>query len=620
MFELASVLILGIFAQWLAWRTKVPAILPLIIIGLLVGPLSTYVTEDGLKWIEPMFKKDLDHGIFPGEILFDFVTLSIGIILFEGGLTLKKSEIQGVGPVIIKLVTIGSVVTFFGSSLLAHYVAGFNWDISFVFSSLIIVTGPTVIAPILRHLPLKKEPATILKWEGILIDPIGALVAILIFEFFITGAHSEYLTKHVLRAFMTIIVIGTSVGFTAAYALSFALKNKMIPHYLINVAVLAIVLGVFVGSDEMAKESGLLAVVVMGMVLGNLNAPELKGILDFKESLSLLLISMLFIFLSANIEIQQLMYLMDWRIAALFLGLILLVRPLNIFLSTLNSPLSTNEKLFISWVGPRGIVAAGIASLFGMKLQGVIEGAEYITPLVFMVVLGTVLVNATTTKFVAKKLGVYIEKSDGILMVGANNAALLISKYLQQQNRKVVLVDSNKEKIRTAKQMGLNAFVVNIYTDDLNDNIELNDIGYLMALTENPNVNKYVCSHFKENFGEKGHYRLLTSDEVVGRETQLPVEGLFSKSDDFLNLQEVARDFPFLRAIPVLNKEEFLSIMDNLHKHKNCIPIFYQLQNDSLEVVTALSHDKYNDQLKAIIYMGEEVEIEIPEAIKDDSV
>jgi len=175
MLELAGIIILGIFAQWLAWKFKIPAILPLILIGLFVGPVSTLISEDGHKWIEPVYNGE--QGLFPGESLFNFVSLAIALILFEGGLTLKTEEIKNVGTVISKLITLGSFITFTLGAVAAHYVVGLSWSISFLFSSLIIVTGPTVITPILRNLPVKKDISTILKWEGILIDPIGALVA-----------------------------------------------------------------------------------------------------------------------------------------------------------------------------------------------------------------------------------------------------------------------------------------------------------------------------------------------------------------------------------------------------------------------------------------------------------
>ena len=204
MLELAGIIILGILAQWVAWKFKIPAILPLILIGLLVGPIAAeFITDDGSKWIEPIWNER--EGLFPGESLFYFVSLAISIILFEGGLTLKMAEIKNVGPVITKLISIGSIVTFFGAGIAAHYIFGLSWEISFLFSGLIIVTGPTVITPILRNIPLKKDVSAVLKWEGILIDPIGALVAVLVFEFISVDAGGEF-TKTALIEFGKIVL------------------------------------------------------------------------------------------------------------------------------------------------------------------------------------------------------------------------------------------------------------------------------------------------------------------------------------------------------------------------------------------------------------------------------
>ena len=409
MLELSGIIILGILAQWVAWKFKIPAILPLILVGLLVGPIAAeFLSEDGTKWIEPIWNGS--KGLFPGEALYYFVSLAISIILFEGGLTLKRDEIKNVGPVITKLITLGSTVTFLGAGIVAHFIFGLTWELSFLFSGLIIVTGPTVITPILRNIPLKKDVSTVLKWEGILIDPIGALVAVLVFEFISVGGDGAF-TKTALMEFGKILLFGTSFGFTFAHALMYAVNKKLVPHYLLNVVSLSAVLLVFVESEIFAHESGLLAVVVMGMVLGNGNLKNLKELLYFKESLSILLISILFILLSANINIEDLQLLYNWKTAALFALIVFVIRPLGVFLSTHNSNLKLNEKLFISWVGPRGIVAAGIASLFGSKLikQGV-AGAEYITPLVFMIVLGTVLLNATTRQTICKNGRCFLKK------------------------------------------------------------------------------------------------------------------------------------------------------------------------------------------------------------------
>ncbi|GAK88157.1 sodium/hydrogen exchanger family protein [Nonlabens ulvanivorans] len=353
MLELAGIIILGILAQWMAWRFKIPAILPLIIIGLLVGPIASLYTEDASKLIEPIWNGQ--QGLFPGDSLFYFVSLAISIILFEGGLTLKKEEILNTGPVIGKLISVAVIITFAGAGVAAHYIFGLSWEIALLFSALIIVTGPTVITPILRNIPLKKDVSSILKWEGILIDPIGALFAVLVFEFISANAGGEF-TLVALEEFGKIVLFGFSFGFSFAHALAFSIKKKLIPHYLLNVFTLAAVLGVFVLSDSFAHESGLLAVVVMGMVMGNINLPNLKELLYFKESLSVLLISILFILLAANINMEDLYLIYRWETAVLFAIVAFIIRPLGVFASSINSGLKLNEKLFISWVGHVGLL------------------------------------------------------------------------------------------------------------------------------------------------------------------------------------------------------------------------------------------------------------------------
>ena len=604
MIELAGIIILGILAQWFAWKFKIPAILPLILIGLLVGPIAAaYLSEDGSKWIEPVWKGE--KGLFPGDSLYYFVSLAISIILFEGGLTLKRNEIKNVGPVITKLITLGSAITFFGSGILAHYIFDLSWEISFLFAGLIIVTGPTVITPILRNIPLKKDVSTVLKWEGILIDPIGALVAVLVFEFISVGGGGGF-TKTALIEFGKILLFGTTFGFTFAHALTYAVNKKMIPHYLLNVVSLSTVLLVFVESEVFAHESGLLAVVVMGMVLGNGKLKNLKELLYFKESLSVLLISILFILLAANININDLMLLYTWKTAALFAIIVFVIRPLAVFGSTINSKLQLNEKLFISWVGPRGIVAAGIASLFGSKLlkQGV-DGAEYITPLVFMIVLGTVLLNATTARVFAKMVGVFLKSSNAILFIGASKPSRLIASYLRDKGKRVVLIDSNKTFIEKAIEDDLEAINVNIYDDDLTDNIELNDVGYLIALTGNDAVNKYALSNFSEAFGEHGAFRLASSLEVINA-TAEERQGFFTPKDDYINLSEAFRENPTIKEVSISSEEEYNKIFEILANEEKSIPLFIE-KEEGLYLIPEF--EKLDIEKTGIIlsYLGKDV-------------
>ena len=553
--------------------------------------------------------------MFPGESLFYFVSLAISIILFEGGLTLKMGEIKNVGPAITKLITIGSLVTFFGAAVAAHYIFYLSWEMAFLFSGLIIVTGPTVITPILRNIPLKKDVSAVLKWEGILIDPIGALVAVLVFEFITVEGGGEF-TKTAFIEFGKIVLFGFTFGFTFAHALNFIINKKWIPHYLLNVFALAAVLGVFVLADTFAHESGLLAVVVMGMVLGNSNSPYLKELLYFKESLSVLLISILFILLAANINMTDLYLIYNWNTTILFAVVVFVIRPIGVFLSTYGSTLKTNEKLFISWVGPRGIVAAGIASLFGLKLakEGV-PGAEYITPLVFMIVLGTVLLNATTARLFAKMVGVFLTKSDGILIIGSAKISRLIGHYLESNGRHVVLIDSNQNNIDKAKELGLEAFSTNIYSDSLTDNIELNDVGYLMALTGNPEINKYAINKFSKQFGENGSFRLVSTQEMLD-ENNNPHEGLFSHTDDFNSLTEVTKNYPSIQEIDINNKEHYSSLIEITNKDKNMIPLFIKGDEGAFKIISS-----YNTEVEEIgenwklVYLGKPFDVEVVETV-----
>jgi NhaP-type Na+/H+ or K+/H+ antiporter len=604
MLELGGIVVLGILAQWVAWRFKIPAILPLILIGLLVGPIaSEFISQDGSKWIEPTWNGNT--GLFAGETLYHFVSLAISIILFEGGLTLKLKEIKNVGPVVISnLITLGSVVTFVGGAVSAHYIFDLSWEISFLFSSLIIVTGPTVITPILRNIPLKKDVSAILKWEGILIDPIGALVAVLVFEFISVGAGGEY-TKTALIEFGKIVLFGSTFGFTFAHAINFIINKRWVPHYLINVLALAAVLGVFILSDNFAHESGLLAVVVMGMVLGNSNSKYLEELLYFKESLSVLLISILFILLAANINMDELLLIYNWKTAILFAVVVLLLRPVGVFLSTWRSSMKLNEKIFISWVGPRGIVAAGIASLFGLKLVNLgVPGAEYITPLVFMIVLGTVLLNATTARPFAKLIGVFLKKSTGILIVGASEVSQLIGEYLVKNDRHVVLIDSNLTNIANARERGLEAINTNIYSENLEDNIELNDVGFLMALTGSSDINKYAINKFKANFGENGSFRLVTKEEMKDPNNN-PKEGLFSHTDDFLHLQAIAEKYPVINETTVNSKKHYEEIIDKTINDKDMIPLFLKDNEDKLSIISSFSKEIENiENGYKLVYLG----------------
>ena len=622
MLELAGIIVLGVIAQWLAWKTKVPAILPLIIIGLFTGPIWSEFIGGGTPLIHSTYDSEIGKGLFAGKNLFYFVSLAIGIILFEGGLTLKRTELRGVAPAIVNLITVGSLVTFIGGGLLAHYIMGLSWPISFLFAGLIIVTGPTVIAPILRNIPLSKNVSTVLKWEGILIDPIGALVAVLVYEFILSG-HDNPFTVEALQKFGLIVLVGFSMGFSMAYALYFMLKKHLIPHYLLNVCTLGLVLFAFVISHELAHESGLLTVVVMGLVLANINTPYLDHILDFKETLTLLLISVLFILLSANISYDQLEMVFTRQAMFLFLAVVFLLRPLGVFLSTIGSDLSFREKLFVSWVGPRGIVAAGVASLFGLTLlqdgslsESMRKQAELLMPLTFMIVAGTVLINATTARMVARLLGVTQNKSDGYLFVGANLAARTIAKYLEGIGKHVILIDNSNKAVDDAKNEGLEAIKENIYQSNLEDRFDLLDMGTILAVTGSVEVNKFACQKFKESFGDVSAYRLTTGIERSSNKEVTATEALFDKQADYLQINKILRDHPEIKELPIHSKEDLLkqiAFMDTNH-----IPLFVK-KGQNLQIINAIGDNYQYQEDVSLVYLGEEIDPIIKSEVESEN-
>jgi NhaP-type Na+/H+ or K+/H+ antiporter len=605
MVELAGIIILGIGAQWLSWKMKVPAILPLILLGLVVGPLSTLWSANGEKWIEPIYDVKTGVGIFPERYFFYFVSLAIGIILFEGGLTLKRKEIRNLGPVILRLVSFGSVVTFIGAGLAAYFVLSLSPGIALLFGALIIVTGPTVIAPILQNVALNRNISTTLKWESIIIDPIGALVSVLVFEFILSNRGALAFTPVALLGFVKVVLTGFIIGSFAAFLLFYLVKKRLIPNYLLNVFTLATVLGVFVLSDLFAKESGLLAVVVMGTVLGNLDMPKLKDILDFKESLSVLLISILFIILAAHINLGDLYLLRDWRCFVL-LTIILLLRPIGVLVSTRGGELSLNEKMFMSLIGPRGIVAAGIASLFGLRLVGdQVDGAEYITPLVFMVVLGTVLMSAIGARPFAKFFGVLEKRNNGVLIIGADRPARLLGAFFKDQGRRVVMVDMNAANLGRAAEEDIEVFKADIYQDDLKELIDLQNMEYLLAMTGSGGVNKYARTNYANYFAGENTFAVQQySEDGIADESRVQIIAPF---DDHIDLMEVARDHPRIHLLNFTTNGELKENIKKMKSSVGSVPLCIWTSERELRPLVDTEKNLNSIEVGSIIYLGKTV-------------
>lgn len=556
---LSGVVALGIGAQWLAWYLKQPSILFLLLIGILVGPVLHYFDPD----------------LVLGELMFPFISLGVAIILFEGSLTLEFDEIKQHGKVVQMLVSVGVVITIAIVALSTYLLFDVDPLIALLFGSLVCVTGPTVIVPLLRSVRPNKTISNILKWEGIIIDPIGAIAVVLVYEYIISGGKANG-----LLLFGEIVIIATIIGMFGAFVLANLIKRHMIPEFLHNVFTLAFVLLLFSISNHLEHESGLLAVTVMGVALANWKGFPRDQILEFNESLTVLLISVLFIVLAARVELPSL-------INVGFAGLLLLAivmfiaRPLAVWASSIGSNLKTSEKLMISWIGPRGIVAAAISSLFAIRLQEYdIQGVELLVPLVFMVIIGTVLIQGLGAKLVGNLLGVREPATNGILIVGSNPVALLIAGSLRDQGFDVVVAHSNYTNIAKARMNGLRTYFGNPVSDHADHHLDLIGIGHLFAMSMDKELNTLSEIHYRHEFGEQKIYRLKFSDEKVKSERQ-------DKQSNFHSQWLFGKDATYTKLASMLSKKARIKITNITDSYS-----FAQYKADNKQFVPLYTLDK----------------------------
>lgn len=493
---LASIGVASLFCQWLAWRVRMPAILFLLAGGLAAGPL--------LGWLDP-------EPLF-GDLLFPLISLAVAVILFEGSLTLKYDEIKGHGRMVRNLVPVGSVVTAVIGTLAAKWILDVSWEVALLFGAISIVTGPTVIAPLLRSVRPRQNLANILRWEGIIIDPVGALLAVLIFEAIVSWGQGNVFW-HSVYIFGKTVVVGLLFGAIAGWLNGMALRKHLLPHYLHNAGTLTFMLGVYALSNELAHESGLLTVTVMGIWMANMKMVPIDDILEFKESLSVLLISALFIILAARVDFGEIAAL-GWGLVAVLAILMLVARPLSILLSAIGTKLNWREKLFLSWIAPRGIVAAAVSALFAFQLENNgYADAGTLVPLVFMLIIATVTLQSLTARPIARALGVAEPAAFGFLILGANSGARAIAQALQKNEIPVVLTDTNWENVRQARMDGLKVYFGNPTSEHASTHLDLTGIGKLLVISPYKQLNSLATYHFLDWFGSDSVYSLYEGDQ-----------------------------------------------------------------------------------------------------------
>jgi len=492
-FSVALIIALGAGAQWLAWRLHLPAILPLLTAGFLVGPV--------LGWLHP-------EQVFSGGLFYPSVSLAVGLVLFEGGLSLRFSELHETRKVIFRLVTAGTLLTWLAGAAAAHWLGGLSWPIALLFGALVSVTGPTVITPLLRIVRPKERVANILKWEGIMIDVAGAMLAVLVSEaVLLGGAQATPLRTALLLG--RFLLVGAVIGAAAGGLLAWLLRRRALPDYLVNVTALAILFVAFAVANLITSESGLLVAVIMGVIVANAKVPRLEALISFKEDLSVLFVGVLFVVLAADLDLPTLVGELGWRSLALLLALILLIRPAVVFLSGVRSPLSWQEKLFLAGIAPRGIVAAAVSSLFAAKLEAFgFDGAPSLPPLVFLMILGTGLLASLGARPLGVRLGVADPDPQGFLILGAHPSARAIARALAGQGQTVLLADTNWSHVAAARVEGFEAFYGSLLSDRSDDELRLSGIGRLLALTSNDEANALTALKYAREFGSANVYQL----------------------------------------------------------------------------------------------------------------
>ena len=573
---LACIIVLGIAAYWLAWRLRLPSILMLLVFGFIAGPVTHFLKPDD----------------FMCNLLLPVVSLSVAIILFEGGLNLRIADLRKSGGVVLKLVTAGVLVTWAAGSIAAYYIMDMELELAILLGAILVVTGPTVILPLLRHLRPSGEVGTILKWEGIVIDPIGAILAVLVFQAIIAG-EGQHPASLVALSLVKTLVFGGLIGAAGAILLVQMLKRYWIPDYLHSVVSLAVVIAAFTASNALQTESGLLCVTLMGIILANQKSVNVRHIIEFKENLRVILISALFIMLTARLQLSELAQVSAGS-AILLAVLILAVRPAAVALSTLGSKLKWRERLFISWLAPRGIVAAAVASVFAIRLADAgYAGAELLVPLTFVVIAGTVTIYGLTAAPVAKWLKVAEPDPQGVLIIGGHNWGRAIASVLNKEGFKVLMVDTSWANISAARMDGVPTFYGSILSQYALDEIELGGIGRLLALSSDNEFNSLATLQLANDLGRDNVYQLpaggAEKEEKKAVSQHLRGRILFSPNATYTSL---ARRFSSGAAVKVTElTEEFNYEAFNEYYGDNALPLFL-IDGVKLAIFTAENQPK----------------------------
>ena len=572
---LTLILVLGIAARWIAWRLHLPSILLLLLSGIAIGPVTGFLNPDEIF----------------GELLLPLVSISVAVILFEGGLSLSLADLREIGSIVRNLVTLGVLVTWVITTGAAYLILGFDFPLALLLGAILVVTGPTVVIPLLRHVRPKGRIGSIVKWEGILNDPVGALLAVLVYEAILAGGFHGG-ARAIVEQFFTSVAVGCAVGFVGAALMVVLLKFYWIPDFLHNAFSLMMVVSVFTVSNIWEAESGLLATTVMGIALANQKFCPVKHIVEFKENLRVLMISSVFIILSARLRISDLAEV--GFSGVVFLAVLMMVaRPAAVAISTMGSGLSSAERKFLAWMAPRGIVAAAVSSIFSVRLtEAGVAQAEQLLPVTFLVIIGTVTIYGLGAFPVARRLGVAQLDPQGALIVGAHSWARAIGQALEREGVRVTLVDSNRAHVAAANLAGLPARYGAILSEKVLDEIDLYGISRLLAVTSNDDANSLAALYFAEIFGRAEVYQISPGNgDSSGRKSTSPehLAGrfLFGEAVTYDHLSRMFDAGATVKTTRITEKFDYAAFRRMYGE--SAVPMFVIGEEGELSVVTAES-------------------------------
>lgn len=475
---------IGVGSQWLAWRLRLPAIVLMLVAGVIAGPVTGLLVPSR------------DFGV----LLQPMIALAVAIILFEGGLTLNFSRLRDAAKGVQRLVFLGAPLGWLASALALHYVAGLGWETSAVFGGIMIVTGPTVIAPLLRQARLARRPAALMQWEAIVNDPIGALAAVLAFETVLVLRAAETMQEAVWQMCLGVGFAAVS-GWAAGAGIAYAFRRAKVPEYMKVPVLFAAVIGVFAASDHVLHEAGLLAVTVMGLVIANADLPSYAELRRFKEHATVLLVSGVFILLAAGLDTDMLGAL-DWRAGLFVVVVILVARPAVVLLALLGTGLPWREQILVAFTGPRGVVLVAVAGLFGVRLAdaGIADGAQ-IGALAFLLVAVTVLLHGFTLAPLARALGLTAAEQPGVLIIGGNAWTFALAEALTRAEIPVLISDPNHSHTREARQAGIKTYSGDILSESAEHRVELLAYETILAASDNDAYNTLVATDLAPEFG-----------------------------------------------------------------------------------------------------------------------